>query len=47
MGKCTSRNGPMPINQIRAVAATAISKLVAIALVQACQPPRSEPIGSL
>ena len=47
MGKCTSRNGPIPIDQISAVAATAIPKLVAIALVQACQPPRSEPMGSL
>ena len=47
MGKCTSRNGPIPINQISAVAATAIPKLVAITLVQAYQPPRIELIGSL
>ena len=47
MGRCTSRNGPMPINQINVVAATAIAKLVAIALIQARQPPRIEPIGSL
>lgn len=37
----------MPINQISAVAATTIAKLVAIALVQACQSPRIELIGSL
>ena len=32
MGRCTSRNGPIPINQISVVAAMAIAKLVAIAL---------------
>ncbi len=47
MGRWTSRNGPMPINQISAVAATAIAKLVAIALIQARQLPRIELIGSL
>jgi hypothetical protein len=44
MGRCTSRNGPIPINQISVVAATAIAKF---ALIEARQPPRIEPIGSL
>jgi hypothetical protein len=38
---------PTPINQISALAATAIAKLVAIELIQARQPTRIEPIGSL
>ena len=45
IGRCTSRNGPTPMNQISVATISAIAALVAMVLTQGCQPPRISPTG--